>query len=223
MVFEALAAILIGYLFGSIPIGYLYGRFRGVDVRRLGFGKIGTSNIEHLFGLGPAVLVFFLDVAKGLIPALLGKLWLGMEVGILAGLAAVLGHSFSCFLRSAHGRGVATSFGTIIPFAPWEFLIGFGVMAVMTIFQGSSPLWMFLCFLLIPPLNLIYGRPLPIILLGVALLVLLILRRGEGIKKDLRSRSSRSRLILNRLLYDTANPERKPPLWHRLRRKNDTS
>ncbi len=105
--------ILIGYLFGSIPMGYLVARIYGVDVTTKGSGRIGGTNVLRAAGTGAAGLTVLGDVFKGLIPVYFAT-FLGMPlVTALTASAAVLGHNYSVFLRFRGGVGAGTAVGAV--------------------------------------------------------------------------------------------------------------
>ncbi|WP_233498229.1 glycerol-3-phosphate 1-O-acyltransferase PlsY [Meiothermus sp. QL-1] len=108
-------ALLLAYLFGAIPAGAWVARHRGVDIQKVGSGNIGATNVLRTLGAGPALLVAAFDVLKGGIAVWVAR-GLGLEGPWLGGVAvaAVLGHNYSVFLRFTGGKGVATSFGTLL-------------------------------------------------------------------------------------------------------------
>lgn len=109
-----LAAIIIGYLLGSFPSGYLVGRLRGIDVRQWGSGRIGGANVLRSVGPWAAFLAVMGDVAKGVVAVFVARALVGSpSAEALAGLAAILGHDFSIFLSFSGGRGVATTLGAL--------------------------------------------------------------------------------------------------------------
>lgn len=113
-------ALAIGYLLGSIPFGVLIGQqTAGVDIRKLGSGNIGATNVLRVLGPRTAAVVLAADVTKGLVAVFVGK-WLvgGDLVPLLAGIAAVVGHNWSIFLRFGGGKGVATTAGVVIATMP---------------------------------------------------------------------------------------------------------
>jgi len=121
--------ILIAYLAGSFPTAYLVGRAKGVDLGRMGSGNYGATNVFRNLGRGPASIALLVDVAKGFLPVELLPRWLdppsiGPETfAVLVGLAAVLGHVFSIFLRFRGGKGVGTAAGAFFALSPWATLI----------------------------------------------------------------------------------------------------
>lgn len=116
----AVGVLLLGYLLGSVQSGLLVGRiYRGIDVREYGSGKTGFTNTLRMFGLGAALIVVALDIAKGAVPVLIGRLLFDDPLGAaLGGMAAVVGHTWPVFASFRGGRGVATSFGAFLAIAP---------------------------------------------------------------------------------------------------------
>jgi glycerol-3-phosphate acyltransferase PlsY len=131
--------IPLAYLIGSIPFGLLIAKRRGIDPRTAGSGNIGATNVGRLLGKRFFFIVFFLDMGKSLVPMLIASaivhgipeasrhrtiylLWL------LVGIAAVLGHMFSLFLKFKGGKGVATSAGVMLGLVP--YFTGPGLIAI---------------------------------------------------------------------------------------------
>lgn len=134
---------LLAYLFGSIPAGVLVARTYGVDLRQVGSGNIGATNVLRALGPGPALVVAFFDGFKGGIAVLLAR-GLGMEGLLLGGvaLAAVLGHNYSLFLAFRGGKGVATSLGTLVFLDPvlalWTLPIALTVILLTRYVSAGS-------------------------------------------------------------------------------------
>jgi acyl phosphate:glycerol-3-phosphate acyltransferase len=110
------------YLAGSLPIGLLIGRLRGVDLRRAGSGNIGATNAGRVLGKPWFFVVFALDFSKSFVPTLLARCYGGGSLkpdllGLLCGIAAVVGHVFPVFLRFKGGKGVATAAGVFFALA----------------------------------------------------------------------------------------------------------
>src|ERR671938_1040482 len=96
--------VLAGYLAGSLPFGYWLVRWlRGVDIRTVGSGNIGATNVWRTFGPRLGIPVMLLDTLKGFVPAFVATLWVGSLWGVIAGAAAMLGHSRPLFLRFERG------------------------------------------------------------------------------------------------------------------------
>jgi glycerol-3-phosphate acyltransferase PlsY len=171
----AIALALGAYLLGSIPFGMVLARVKGVDLRKVGSGNIGATNVARAMGKGWAVLVLLADAAKGFAPVWAGQRWdLAPAAVAAAGFAAIVGHMFTVFLRGRGGKGVATSLGVALALSPLSALIGFGVYVVLYVATRLSSLgslsgvWTFALFFTFythPP------RPFVILALGGAALV----------------------------------------------------
>jgi len=122
-------AILVGYLFGSIPFALLVSRgVAGVDVRRAGSGNVGSANVLRTSGVATALLVTVLDMAKGAGPVLLADRWsTAGSAPAVAGLAAIVGHVYPIWLRFHGGKGVATACGVFAVLTPWAALPAFAL------------------------------------------------------------------------------------------------
>src|SRR5215217_8740357 len=107
--------VLLGYVLGSVPTGYLVGRVLGVDVRKVGSGNIGTANVLRAAGKRAAVLTLTGDMLKGFVPVVIARLLVSNHWLIAAvAFAAVVGHCWPVFLRFKGGKAVATGAGTTI-------------------------------------------------------------------------------------------------------------
>ena len=120
MVWKIILSAVLGYLLGCIPTGVLVARIYGVrDIRTLGSGNSGTTNVLRNLGWLPSVLTLVGDCMKGYAACLIGR-QLGGDAGMLAGgLCAILGHDFPVFMGFKGGKGIATSLGMIIAINPW--------------------------------------------------------------------------------------------------------
>lgn len=108
------AALLFGYLLGSIPFGLIFARMAGLgDIRKIGSGNIGATNVLRSGRKGVAAATLLADMLKGAIAVWIGQRF-GMEAGLLAGLGAFLGHCFPVWLKFKGGKGVATYIGVLI-------------------------------------------------------------------------------------------------------------
>ena len=134
---------LLGYLLGSIPTGYLVAAARGIDIRTVGSGNIGATNVFRYLGVPAGVFVLLVDAFKGwlavvVLTQLISSLfhptaaaqaqeWLA----IIAGLSAILGHNFTCWLHFKGGKGIATSAGVLLALVPWALLIILGIWSIV--------------------------------------------------------------------------------------------
>ncbi|WP_412026584.1 glycerol-3-phosphate 1-O-acyltransferase PlsY [Deinococcus yunweiensis] len=128
-------AVLVSYLLGSIPAATWVARGRGVDIRTVGSGNSGATNVMRSVGKGPALAVAVFDILKGALAVTLARtLGLDEPWAAACGVAAVVGHNFSPFLGFRGGKGVATSFGTIAALDP--------VVGLSTFVIGIFTMWL---------------------------------------------------------------------------------
>ena len=138
-----LATALGAYLLGSIPFGFLVAKAKGIDIRSAGSGNIGATNAMRVLGKPAGIFVLLMDALKGY-----GAVWLCSQIlshhftsreniatvlqidPILAGIGAVLGHNYTCWLKFKGGKGIATTAGVYLALAPWALLIGLVVFIV---------------------------------------------------------------------------------------------
>ncbi len=143
---------LSAYLWGSIPFSYLVARAKGVDLKRVGSGNVGATNVARSVGLPYGVLAFLLDWGKGVLAAWLALRW-GLPVWLSA--FAVAGHNWSPFMGFKSGKGVATTLGILVVLSWPVFLLTLGVwvgLAALTRYVSVasvtalllSPLWLWL-------------------------------------------------------------------------------
>jgi glycerol-3-phosphate acyltransferase PlsY len=134
------AAIFIGcavasYLIGSIPTGFLWAKARGVDIRKVGSGNIGATNVMRTLGKGPGITVLLIDALKGFIPVFLAPhLFEQVDaptLRIVCCVAVIAGHNWTCWLKFKGGKGVATSAGALLAFLPYPLLCALGVWLII--------------------------------------------------------------------------------------------
>ena len=153
------------YLIGAIPFALIIGkRFYGVDVRTMGSGNLGSTNVFRNLGWKAGLAVQILDIAKGLVPVLLVAYFFDTQmpfdnrtpfedqtiVRLIAGVSAVLGHMFSVFAGMRGGKGINTSLGMLIAIAPVELAIASGVFVVTVGFFGYISLASMIAAVVIP-------------------------------------------------------------------------
>ncbi len=123
----------VAYLVGSFPTGVVLSRSRfGIDVREMGSGNIGATNITRVFGWYAGALTLAFDFVKGWLPVFLAHRFVPEDpwTMTIVGVAAVLGHCFSVFLKLRGGKGVATGFGAIVAASPYTGLVAAGAYAI---------------------------------------------------------------------------------------------
>jgi len=182
MAFAAL--VVLGYLLGSCPWGYWLVRVvEHEDIRHVGSGNIGATNVWRTYGRGLGLPVVVLDVLKGFVPALLGMLFVSPPhlAGICAGGAAMLGHWRPIFLRFAKGgKMVATCGGVFFGVAPLVALSAGVVWLVTFLAVRYASIASILAGIALPVFAAIEGYPLSVILFGVgAAAAILFLHRGN--------------------------------------------
>ena len=134
------AAVVAGYLLGSVPFGLILTRLAGLgDIRQIGSGNIGATNVLRTGNKGLAALTLLLDAGKGAAAVLIGQRYFGPDVAILAGGGAMLGHLFPVWLRFRGGKGVATAFGILLALSWPAGLAGLATWVVIAaLFRYSS-------------------------------------------------------------------------------------
>ena len=130
---NALLVVVIGYLLGSISSGVLLSKaIMKSDIRTQGSGNAGTTNMLRIHGKGMAAITFLCDTLKGVIAVFVGKAMVGGEVGgVLGVLGAVLGHNYPIFFGFKGGKGIATSFGSLLFVFPLQALAAFTVFLIL--------------------------------------------------------------------------------------------
>lgn len=203
MILACLLLVVVAYLLGSIPMGYLLVRlFRHKDIRSVGSGNIGATNVLRSGGKGLGAATFLLDVLKGC-----AAVWLGAaitpyltpvgpprSIEALAALAAVLGHMFPVWLRFRGGKGVATGFGVFLVAAPLAALAAIALFAVVLLLSryvslasilGAASFPLFAWFL-------VHGdKPAFYIAVQSAVALLIIVKHHENIRRLLAGNESR--------------------------------
>ena len=182
----AVLLIIISYLVGAIPFGLLFGKaMGGVDVRTVGSGNIGATNVLRGAGKSAALLTLLADALKGLIPVLLAaRIFSDDTITALCGIAAIAGHNFPIYLRFKGGKGVATSFGVVLAVAPWTGLVcllTWGAAAAVWRYSSLSAL---IAFALYPLITVAFhGDSRPLSLLSLFVFGLMYFRHRGNIKR----------------------------------------
>jgi glycerol-3-phosphate acyltransferase PlsY len=161
---------VLGYLAGSCPFGYWIVRvFRHEDIRKVGSGNIGATNVWRTYGRRLGIPVILLDVAKGFAPALVGTLAVSHVAGILAGAAAMLGHARPIFLRFAKGgKMVATTGGVFFGVAPVVGLTCLALWIVVFLITRYASVASLAAAVGMPVFGIVYGEPLSVVAFAAA-------------------------------------------------------
>lgn len=121
--FQEYWPVLVAYLVGATPFGFLTGKMKGIDIREHGSGNIGATNVLRVLGKPVGITVLVLDVMKGLIPVIVAKLVSDSSlIHIATAMAAILGHNYTFWLGFKGGKGIATTGGAILPIMPWALI-----------------------------------------------------------------------------------------------------
>jgi glycerol-3-phosphate acyltransferase PlsY len=195
--------VLLAYLLGSVPTGFMVGKARGIDIRTMGSGNIGATNVLRYFGTVAGVAVLLIDALKGLLavavltrfiwhiygttPDPLNREWLE----IVAALAAILGHNFTCWLRFKGGKGIATSAGVLIALVPYALLIILGVWIIVLALTRYVSLASICASFTLPFATWITGGSFTLIAITAAMTTLAIYKHKSNIQRLLKGTETR--------------------------------
>ena len=181
----AVALVALGFLLGSMPWGLWVPRlFMGVDVRTVGSGNTGATNVWRAFGFRWGLPVALLDIAKGLVPALLGR-WLADDlVGVLAGVAAMAGHWRPLFLGFARGgKTVATTGGVGLALAFFGTMSAAGVWIAIFLLTRYASVASMVAVVTLPLFALLFGASTPVLAFTFAAAIAVLVLHRANIKR----------------------------------------
>jgi len=187
-------AALVGYIVGSLPLGFLITRGRrGIDLRRVGSGNVGAANVYRSAGRSLGVMVMLVDVAKGASGVLLARLVEGGagEATALAGLGAVVGHVYPIWLRFVGGKGVAVACGVFALLAPLATIIAASVFVLATWMTRYVSLGSVLATLALPAVEWTRVGPEPVTLTATAVSALVLFRHRGNLARILQGTERR--------------------------------
>jgi glycerol-3-phosphate acyltransferase PlsY len=183
-VLGSVAACVLAYFIGAVPFGYLVARYvHGIDIRGYGSGNIGATNVWRVLGPVSGTAVLLADVGKGVLAVYLARALGGTGTVLAAGLAVLVGHSWSVFLGWRGGKIIATSLGVLLSLAPAVALAGLGVWVATVVLTGYVSLGSMAAAVSVPFLMLLTGRGWEYFLFGLALAVLAVYRHAENIRR----------------------------------------
>lgn len=198
------AVLMMTYLFGGIPVGFIIAKYvRGIDLREFGSKNIGATNVGRVIGWKYGILTLFLDALKGAIPVYLVSFLPSEEslptIQIIVGSVAILGHTFTPFLKFKGGKGVATALGvylTLVPIVTVCAVVIFFVVYKLSGFVSlgsiigtlSMPVWYYMASLMVPGSE--YSQVIFFVL--IATFILICYSHRENIKRLLQGKELRA-------------------------------
>ena len=216
--------LLIGsYLLGSLPLSYWAAKLsRGIDLRKYGTSQTGAGNLFRMtrsWKIGLLIVAF--DVGKGM-----AMVWVAKSVGVdisqqvAVGLAVVIGHNWSVFLRFSGGRGIGTAMGLMLIFSlisglpPWDLMVFLGIVVIGRFLLHSTPLPVLVGLATLPIVSLLLSEPLAVIYGYLALLAIVVLKRVVA-QRPANTSISKAQLLLNRFLFDRDIRDRKAWMYRK--------
>ncbi len=197
VIISYIVGIVLSYLVGGIPFGYLIAITRGIDIRTEGSGNIGATNVSRVLGRKYGLMIFFLDMFKGFVAVFFVPLLSsGIKfpttadnlLVILCGFSAVLGHAFPVYLKFRGGKAVATSFGVFIWLTPIAIAISFGawmvtILVTRYVSLGSMIGTLALVGVVVAVVDSPFGDNIYLTLLSAAVAILVIAKHTSNIQR----------------------------------------
>jgi len=195
--------VLIAYLLGSIPTGFLVAKARGVDIRAVGSGNIGATNVFRILGKTAGVFVLLVDAAKGWLAVFLVAKWVADRLyptasplahewfRLCAGIAAILGHNYTCWLHFKGGKGIATSAGVLVALVWLPLLIILSVWVVVFAASRYVSLASICASFVLPFAAWFTGKNLATVIVTAALAVLAIYKHKANIQRLIKGTENR--------------------------------
>ena len=199
--------VIAAYLWGAFPSAYLVARYlKGIDIRSYGSGNVGASNVaEHVGGRIGLAIGIFDALGKGTLTIVIARL-LGQDlwVQVWMGLAVIVGHNWSVYLRLTGGRGIATSLGVVLGLGlVWELPVWVAFIAFGRFGRRDTALWVLVGALTLPFVAGVRGQPTEIVWMLGAIVLLIVAKRTMANWNWPRSEGSGfARVLANRVLWD---------------------
>ena len=185
-----LIALIIAYLLGSLPMGLIFTKMMGKgDLRQIGSGNIGATNVMRVGGLRMAGVVWLLDMAKAIAAVFIGKYVAGDAFGAWCGFAAIVGHCYPVWLRFKGGKGISCLFGVVLAISPITFAVCGIEWLLVALSSGISSLGAAVVFCLLPVLGFAIGGGVGWAFLAIGLLCMW--RHRENIKRLFEKKESK--------------------------------
>jgi glycerol-3-phosphate acyltransferase PlsY len=199
MSWQLLAALVLAYLLGSVPTGYLIGRLRGMDIREHGSGNIGATNTLRVLGKSAGIAALVLDIGKGFVAvtvlavvAASGRSSLsGPMMKVLLGISAIAGHNWTVFLKFKGGKGVATSAGVFLGIAWLPVLISAAVFGILVLGTRMVSVGSMSAAVVLPIAMLALRAEGEFVAFGFVAAVLVLVRHRSNIKRLIKGEENR--------------------------------
>lgn len=176
--------IVIGYLLGSVPVGFILGLRSGIDVRETGSGNVGATNVARVVGKRQGILTLIADTAKGFVPVILAmQFGASLATIILVGTGAFVGHLYPIFLKFKGGKGVATALGVFLAVAPVATLVLIALFAVTVLTSRIVSLSSILAALAAPIIFWLFHYPPLVVGMAAFIAVAITLRHRSNIQR----------------------------------------
>lgn len=182
---NTLLAIVISYLIGSIPFGFLTARVKGINIMEQGSGNTGATNVWRSLGRIPGIIVLILDMGKGIAAVMVGRYLGGLETELLAAFAALCGHSWSIFLSFRGGKIIATGAGILLAISPISMLIATVVLLTTIGISRYVSLGSMLAAISVPISMLVLKMGGAYIVFGVVAMLFAIYKHRSNIERIL--------------------------------------
>jgi glycerol-3-phosphate acyltransferase PlsY len=193
----SIVAVVLAYLCGSVPWGYIIGKFNGVDIRTVGSKNIGATNVTRCVGKKAGKLCFALDFLRGMLPVLIAQhvFKTGEVVSLVVVFATIIGHIFPVFLNFKGGKGVSTAAGAIMALAPWALITALVVWVVVFLVSRYVSLASITAAAVLPVIQWIFvltnDKSMLVAAVLTAIAVLAIFRHRSNIQRLLDGTESR--------------------------------
>jgi glycerol-3-phosphate acyltransferase PlsY len=192
MEFRMVPVIVVSYLLGAIPFGYIIGRLKNIDITKTGSGNIGATNAFRILGPFPGAAVLVLDAAKAALAAYIGQTWGGTSTAaLIAGGTAILGHSYSPFLNFKGGRGVACAAGVLLFLMPRVVLIEVVIWVTIIAITRYVSWGSITIAVLLPFVIWLDGKPTSYIIFGLLIGVFVVYKHRPNIQRLLAGTENR--------------------------------
>ncbi|MCK5533780.1 glycerol-3-phosphate 1-O-acyltransferase PlsY [bacterium] len=193
--------LFLSYVLGSLPNAYLMGKWiKGIDLRQYGSGNVGFTNLYRVTGFKPAIIVLLVDILKGLIPVLVGLYLFAIYpnariMAIFFGMAAIIGHNWSIFLKGKGGKGVATSTGVFLALIPIPTVCAFIIFVIIVFFTHYISLGSILGSISLLSVAYLRKEPQESIIFAVIVVILIIIKHHPNIKRLLNKNENKFNLF----------------------------